>query len=89
MHAVAFVSGNRRLLTGDAEGWVVVWDVVTKRADAVWRAHQEPVLGLAAWPCECQRRSRTMSGRLSGTLSGTQSRDRSKGQGGDVLRVVT
>ena len=89
VHAVTFVSGNTRLATGDAEGWVVVWDVVTKRADAVWRAHREPVLGLAAWPCDYRRRSRTLGRTQRSTLGRDQSRTQSKVQGGDVLRVVT
>lgn len=33
-------------MSADADGWVVVWDVVTKRAVAVWKAHGEGVLGV-------------------------------------------
>ncbi|KAK4936376.1 Astra associated protein 1 Asa1, partial [Elasticomyces elasticus] len=49
IHAVSFLRHNTRLLTGDAEGWVVLWSVALKRAVAVWRAHQGSILGLQSW----------------------------------------
>ncbi|KAF2152574.1 WD domain-containing protein [Myriangium duriaei CBS 260.36] len=49
IHALSFVRDNTRLLTGDAEGWVAMWDTATKRPSAVWRAHTATVLGLGAW----------------------------------------
>ena len=50
IHAVHFFDSNLKLLSGDAEGWVVIWDVSIKRSLAVWRAHQGGVLGLGTWP---------------------------------------
>ena len=49
IHALHFMRGNSRLLTGDADGWVVCWDVTYKRAVAVWRAHQNAILGFGDW----------------------------------------
>lgn len=37
------------LLTGDADGWVVAWDLATRRPRAVWRAHEGTVLGVGEW----------------------------------------
>ena len=49
IHATTFVRENSRLLTGDAEGWVVSWILATKRPAAVWRAHEGAILGVQAW----------------------------------------
>ncbi|KAF2129470.1 WD40 repeat-like protein [Dothidotthia symphoricarpi CBS 119687] len=49
IHNVQFVRQNTRLLTGDADGWVVFWKVETKRALAVWKAHDGAILGTAEW----------------------------------------
>jgi hypothetical protein len=49
IHSVQFVRQNSRLLTGDADGWVVYWKVETKRPLGVWRAHDGPVVGFAEW----------------------------------------
>ena len=46
IHALCFYSGNSRLLSGDADGWVVVWDTSTKRPVAAWKAHDAAVLGV-------------------------------------------
>ncbi|GAB7362660.1 hypothetical protein MBLNU230_g2969t1 [Neophaeotheca triangularis] len=43
-------SSSRVLLfSGDADGWVVVWDLVTRRAVLVWRPHRGGVLGVGVW----------------------------------------
>ena len=49
IHAVHFTPGNTRLLTGDADGWVISWNVAYKRPVAVWRAHSNAILGLGSW----------------------------------------
>ncbi|KAK1064986.1 Astra associated protein 1 Asa1 [Friedmanniomyces endolithicus] len=49
VHAVHFLRQNLRLLSGDADGWVVLWNVPIKRPVAVWRAHKGAVLGLESW----------------------------------------
>jgi len=49
VHSVLFLRQNLRLLTGDAEGWVVLWSTTTRRAVAVWRPHASAILGLDAW----------------------------------------
>lgn len=50
IHTTTFIRQNTRLVTGDADGWVVVWDLVTKRAVAVWKAHDGVILGVREWP---------------------------------------
>ena len=52
IHSVRFARRNTRLLTGDAHGWVVFWKVETKRALAVWKAHDGAILGTAEWGCD-------------------------------------
>jgi WD40 repeat protein len=44
IHALHVFSQNLRLVSGDAEGWVVIWDLVTKRPVTVWKAHEGAVL---------------------------------------------
>lgn len=52
IHTVRFARHNTRLLTGDAEGWIVYWKVETKRALAVWKAHEGPILDTSEWACD-------------------------------------
>ncbi|KAJ5321376.1 hypothetical protein N7476_004378 [Penicillium atrosanguineum] len=49
IHALHVFSQNLRLVSGDAEGWVVIWDIVTKRPVTVWKAHEGAVLELMAF----------------------------------------
>ena len=49
VHALHFTQDNSRLLTGDADGWVVSWSLAYKRPVAVWKAHGGAVLGIASW----------------------------------------
>jgi len=49
IHCVHFLRQNSRLLTGDADGWVVLWNFAVKRPVAVWRAHGGSVLGVGSW----------------------------------------
>ncbi len=49
VHAAVFCRQNERLLTGDADGFVVVWDLAILRPRAVWQAHTNAILGLAGW----------------------------------------
>ncbi|OSS45111.1 hypothetical protein B5807_09339 [Epicoccum nigrum] len=49
IHSVQFARKNTRLITGDADGWVVYWKLETKRALAVWQAHDGAILGTAEW----------------------------------------
>lgn len=49
IHSVQFFRQNTRLLSADADGWVVIWDVTTKRPLAVWKAHDSALLGTAPW----------------------------------------
>ena len=49
IHAVHFTHGNTRLLTADAEGWTVSWNLAFKRPVAVWKAHDNAILGIGSW----------------------------------------
>ena len=49
VHAAVFVRRNERLLTGDADGFVIAWDLTIMRPRAVWQAHASAILGIAAW----------------------------------------
>lgn len=49
VHAVTFLRSNERLLTGDADGFVVAWDLAIMRPRAVWQAHENAILRIAAW----------------------------------------
>ena len=49
VHALHFTHDNSRLFTGDADGWIVLWNLAYKRPAAVWKAHENAVLGIASW----------------------------------------
>ncbi|TDZ14757.1 ASTRA-associated protein 1 [Colletotrichum orbiculare MAFF 240422] len=49
VHALAFVRDNARLLSGDADGFVVLWDLTIMRPTAVWRPHENAILGVQGW----------------------------------------
>lgn len=49
IHALHFTPGNAWLLTGDADGWVVSWNLAFNRPVGVWRAHDNAILGLGSW----------------------------------------
>ncbi|KAL2862321.1 WD40 repeat domain-containing protein [Aspergillus lucknowensis] len=44
IHALQIFDNNLRLVSGDADGWIVVWDLIFKRPVAVWKAHEGAVL---------------------------------------------
>ncbi|KAI2641241.1 WD40 repeat-like protein [Xylaria nigripes] len=49
VHATAFIRQNERLASGDADGFVVIWDLTIMRPRAVWRAHTGAILGISGW----------------------------------------
>jgi hypothetical protein len=44
IHALHIYNQNLRLISGDANGWIVIWDLVTKRPVTAWKAHQGAIL---------------------------------------------
>lgn len=46
IHAMGFYMNNLRLISGDADGWIVIWNVVTKRPVSVWKAHEGAILAV-------------------------------------------
>ncbi|KAJ9143099.1 WD domain-containing protein [Pleurostoma richardsiae] len=52
VHAASFVRCNDRLATGDADGFVILWDLTIMRPRAVWQAHTNAILGITSWGCD-------------------------------------
>ena len=52
IHALHFFHQNAFLASGDSDGWIVVWSLASKRAVAVWRAHEGSILGVRDWDSE-------------------------------------
>ena len=48
------MTADTRLATGDSDGYVVLWDLTIVRPRAVWRAHENSILGLAGWDADSQ-----------------------------------
>ncbi|KAJ5120537.1 uncharacterized protein N7515_009925 [Penicillium bovifimosum] len=44
IHALHIYNQNLRLISGDANGWIIIWDLVTKRPVTAWKAHQGAIL---------------------------------------------
>lgn len=49
VHAATFIRNNERLVTGDADGFIIAWDLTIMRPRAVWQAHENAILGIAGW----------------------------------------
>lgn len=49
IHHTSFLRHNTRLCTGDSEGYLVIWSLATRRATAVWRAHEGAILRVEEW----------------------------------------
>ncbi|RAL14081.1 WD40 repeat domain-containing protein [Aspergillus homomorphus CBS 101889] len=49
IHSLNLYHQNRRLLSGDAAGYLIVWDVGTKRPAAAWKAHDGAILEATAF----------------------------------------
>ncbi|KAF7596377.1 Guanine nucleotide binding protein (G protein), beta polypeptide 1-like [Aspergillus hancockii] len=48
IHGLHIFHKNLRIISGDAEGWIIIWDLVFKRPVAVWKAHEGAVLEVKA-----------------------------------------
>lgn len=46
VNALHFYNQNARLVSGDADGWTIVWNTTTKRPTAVWKAHEGAILNV-------------------------------------------
>ena len=77
IHTLRFICDNEVLISGDSDGWLVLWGLSTKRPMGVWRAHQGGLVGVDVWV---------------GGLNGTRGRGvvggGESGRGG-TMRVVT
>ncbi|KAL4889414.1 WD repeat protein [Aspergillus ambiguus] len=54
IHGLHVFHQNLRLISGDAEGWVVVWDLVSKRPIASWKAHDGALLEVKGFSLEAE-----------------------------------
>ena len=49
IHSLHFFRENNFFASGDSEGWLVIWRMTTRRAAAVWKAHEGGVSGIKDW----------------------------------------
>ncbi|KAH8425473.1 WD40 repeat domain-containing protein [Aspergillus melleus] len=49
IHSLHIFQSNLRLISADADGWIVVWDLVSKRPVAVWKGHEGAILQVRAF----------------------------------------
>ena len=49
IHSLLFLNRNLWLVSGDADGYLIVWTLTTKRPVAVWQAHEGSILGIDTW----------------------------------------
>lgn len=49
IHALHFFKDNHFFASGDANGWIVIWRLTTKRPMAVWKAHDGAISGIKDW----------------------------------------
>ena len=49
VHALQFIYHNAFLISGDSEGWLIIWSLASKRSVACWRVHDGSILGVKEW----------------------------------------
>jgi WD40 repeat protein len=49
VHSVRFWRQNSRILTGDSEGYIILWKSYSRRPVSVWRAHKGCILNIDTW----------------------------------------
>ncbi|KAF8421658.1 WD40-repeat-containing domain protein [Tirmania nivea] len=49
INVIHFLRSNSRLLTGDTEGWAIMWKISSRRPLAVWKPHENAIIGLSEW----------------------------------------
>ena len=49
IHSLTFSPTNAHLVSADAQGWLIIWDIVYKRPIAVWQAHESVVMEVKYW----------------------------------------
>ncbi|KAL2407934.1 ASTRA-associated protein 1 [Exophiala dermatitidis] len=52
IHALHFYSNNAFLVSGDSDGWLVIWSLTTKRPVAVWKGHDAGIMAIHHWTDE-------------------------------------
>ncbi|KIX04332.1 uncharacterized protein Z518_05199 [Rhinocladiella mackenziei CBS 650.93] len=52
IHALHLYAGNTYLVSGDSEGWIVIWSLSSKRPAATWKAHVGGVMQIKHWTDE-------------------------------------
>ena len=54
IHALRMFAQNLRLVSGDSDGYVIVWDMVTKRPVVSWKPHNGAILEVKAFQFELE-----------------------------------
>lgn len=49
IHSLHIFQHNLRLISADADSWIVVWNLVSKRPVAAWKAHEGAILQVRAF----------------------------------------
>jgi ASTRA-associated protein 1 len=49
IHALQFLQSNLYLASGDRNGWLVIWNLASKRPVGVWKAHEDGITALKHW----------------------------------------
>ncbi|CAG8503430.1 1634_t:CDS:10 [Ambispora leptoticha] len=49
INVLKFYRNNKRLLSGDAEGNIIIWDMKIRRPILKYRAHREGILNISTW----------------------------------------
>ena len=61
--AIQFIRNDTRFVSGhyilihranyrDTDGWIVVWDMASRRSNAVWQGHNASVMSIREWGAE-------------------------------------
>lgn len=78
VNALSFYNQNARLVSGDAEGWTIVWNTTTKRPTAVWKSHEGAILNVMGVDFACD------DGRMDADAGGAE-----QGEENSEVRVFT
>ncbi|TGZ84836.1 WD40 repeat-like protein, partial [Ascodesmis nigricans] len=49
IHSLTFSPRNTHLLSGDSDGYIIIWSLSSRRPTGVWKAHDGGILKVAVW----------------------------------------
>ncbi|CAG8769199.1 192_t:CDS:2, partial [Racocetra persica] len=47
INSLEFIENNRYLISGDAEGNIIIWDMISRRPKVQFKAHNDGILSIA------------------------------------------